>query len=101
MNLYRIFKPQFITFEYWDEYGNQYADIVDGTPFVDRPYTEAEAMHALRTERNLRLENSDYTQLSDVNLTEAQVEAWRVYRQELRDITDGLVWNVTQWPTKP
>ena len=44
MNLYRIFKPQYITFEYWDDYGNQYADIVEGTPFVDRPYTEAEAM---------------------------------------------------------
>jgi hypothetical protein len=36
-----------------------------------------------------------------VNLSEAQVEAWRVYRQELRDITDGLVWNVTTWPAKP
>jgi len=58
-------------------------------------------MDALRTERNMRLVNSDYTQLPDVNLTEAQVEAWRVYRQELRDITDNLVWNVTTWPVKP
>jgi hypothetical protein len=58
-------------------------------------------MDALRTERNMRLVNSDYTQLPDVNLTAAQVEAWRVYRQELRDITDNLVWNMTQWPVKP
>ena len=58
-------------------------------------------MQALRTERNLRLVNSDYTQLPDVTLTEAQVEAWRVYRQELRDITENIVWNVTTWPARP
>ena len=101
MNLYRIFQPQFITFEYWDDYGNQYADIVEGTPFVDRPYTEAEALDALRTERTRRLEACDYTQLPDVGIEPDTVALWRTYRQELRDITDGLVWNVTQWPAKP
>ena len=99
--IYRIFDPATITYSYWDEYGESYLVLPDGVTAEDRPYTEAEAMDALRTERNLRLVNSDYTQLPDVNLTEAQVEAWRVYRQELRDITDGLVWNVTQWPVKP
>ena len=99
--IYRIYNPKTITFSYFDEYGEAYATLPEGADVEERPYTEAEAMNGLRTERNLRLVNSDYTQLPDVNLTEAQVEAWRVYRQELRDITDGLVWNVTQWPTKP
>ena len=101
MNLYRIFKPQFITFEYWDEYGNQYADIVEGTSFVDRPYTEAEAMDALRLVRNGKLADCDYTQLPDVGLDAQTVAEWQTYRQALRDITDGLMWNVTTWPVKP
>jgi hypothetical protein len=99
--IYRIYNPVAISYEYFDEYGEQYAVLPDGADVEERPYTEAEAMDALRTERNLRLVNSDYTQLPDVTLTEAQVEAWRVYRQELRDITENIVWNVTQWPSRP
>ena len=99
--IFRIYDPIAITYEYYDDVGEWYPTLPVGADVEERPYTEAEAMHALRTERNLRLENSDYTQLPDVNLTEAQVEAWRLYRQELRDITNGLVWNVTQWPAKP
>ena len=99
--IYRIYKPVTISYEYFDEYGEEYAVLPDGADVEERPFTEAEAMDALRTERNLRLVNSDYTQLPDVNLTEAQVEAWRVYRQELRDITENIVWNVTQWPSRP
>jgi hypothetical protein len=99
--IFRIYNPSAITYEYFDEYGEEYAVLPDGADVEERPYTEAEAMQALRTERNMRLVNSDYTQLPDVNLTEAQVEAWRVYRQELRDITENIVWNVTTWPSKP
>lgn len=99
--IYRIYDPVNITYDYFDEYGEWYPTIPEGADVENRPYTEAEAMAAFRTERNMRLFNSDYTQLPDVNLTEAQVEAWRVYRQELRDITDGLVWNTTTWPVKP
>ena len=99
--IYRIYDPQNITYAYFDEYGEYYPVLPDGADVEERPLTEAQAMQALRTERNLRLVNSDYTQLPDVNLTEAQVEAWRVYRQELRDITENIVWNVTTWPAKP
>ena len=99
--IFRIYKPSAITYEYFDEYGEQYEAPHEGADVEERPYTEAEALDALRTERNMRLVNSDYTQLPDVNLTEAQVEAWRVYRQELRDITENIVWNVTTWPSKP
>jgi hypothetical protein len=99
--IYRIYNPVAISYEYFDEYGEYYPVLPDGADVEERPLTEAQAMQALRTERNLRLVNSDYTQLPDVNLTEAQVEAWRVYRQELRDITENIVWNVTTWPAKP
>jgi len=99
--IYRIYNPVAISYEYFDEYGEQYAVLPDGADVEERPLTEAQAMQALRTERNLRLVNSDYTQLPDVTLTEAQVEAWRLYRQELRDITENIVWNVTTWPSKP
>ncbi len=99
--IYRIYNPVAISYEYFDEYGEQYAVLPDGADVEERPLTEAQAMDALRTERNLRLVNSDYTQLPDVNLSEPQVEAWRVYRQELRDITENIVWNVTQWPSRP
>ncbi len=99
--IYRIYNPVAISYEYFDEYGEYYSVLPDGADVEERPYTEAEAMQALRTERNLRLVNSDYTQLPDVNLSEAQVEAWRVYRQELRDITKNIVWNATTWPSKP
>ena len=51
--------------------------------------------------RNAKLVACDYTQLPDVNLTPAAVEAWRIYRQELRDITDNLEWGVTTWPVAP
>ena len=101
MILYRIFNPEYMTIEYWDEYGEQYADIVEGTPYTDRPYTEAEALDAVRAVRNTKLVDCDYTQLPDVGLTPEQVAAWQVYRQQLRDITEGLQWNVTTWPTKP
>jgi hypothetical protein len=99
--IYRIYNPVAISYEYFDEYGEYYPVLPDGADVEERPLTEAQAMQALRTERNLRLVNSDYTQLPDVTLTEAQVEAWREYRQELRDITGNIVWNVTQWPSRP
>jgi hypothetical protein len=101
MILYRIYVPETITTELWDEYGEQYHVAPADAVIVDRPYGPAEAMDALRAVRNGRLVACDYTQLPDVNLTPAQVEAWRIYRQELRDITDGLEWNVTTWPIAP
>lgn len=54
----------------------------------------------LRRERDRLLAASDYTQMPDAPLTAAQRNAWRSYRQSLRDLpaTDptSLV-----WPTAP
>ena len=59
------------------------------------------AMQQLRTKRNRLIAETDYLALSDQTLSDDM----STYRQELRDITNGLttvedVNNVT-WPTKP
>ena len=55
----------------------------------------------LRSDRNSRLQETDFYALSDVTMSDAM----KTYRQELRDITEGIV-TVEQarkvvWPTKP
>ena len=61
----------------------------------------ARALADLRAKRNRLLAETDYYALSDVTMSDDM----KTYRQELRDITNGLttvedVNNVT-WPTKP
>ena len=48
------------------------------------------AMADLRSKRNTLLSASDWTQLPDTTLTNAQKQAWMQYRTELRNITNGL-----------
>lgn len=52
----------------------------------------------VRTERNQKLAETDWTALSDVTMSDEMI----AYRQALRDITtqDGFPNEVT-WPTKP
>jgi hypothetical protein len=40
--------------------------------------------------RNVLLNESDWSQVSDNSLSEIQREQWREYRQELRDITNNV-----------
>lgn len=60
---------------------------------------DAEQAKRVRDERNKRLVDCDWTQLSDAPVDAA---VWATYRQELRDITSqaGFPWEVV-WPTKP
>jgi hypothetical protein len=53
----------------------------------------------VRTDRNQRLADCDWTQLSDAPVDEM---AWAVYRQQLRDVTTqvGFPWDVV-WPDSP
>lgn len=47
---------------------------------------------------------SDWTQLSDAQLTDAKKTEWSTYRQALRDITTHENWpnmNDSDWPNKP
>jgi len=59
----------------------------------------AQKLVSVRAERNERLTNSDWTQLSDAPVDKA---AWATYRQALRDITAqaGFPWTI-DWPVAP
>lgn len=80
----------------------------DGTNFTD-PDTRTDqekfndSLDILRAKRNIRLNNSDWTQSRDVNLSNN--DEWTTYRQSLRDITKGLKTiadiEAVTWPTKP
>ncbi len=72
-------------------------------------YTEGElaeinAQNAqeIRSERNTKLTESDWTQLNDTPLDNDSKVEWTVYRQALRDLPSqaGFPHNVV-WPTKP
>ena len=68
----------------------------------DITYTDEELAASAVSRRDSELLHSDWTQLPDVPLTTEQVEAWRVYRQELRDITDQPGFPRTiNWPVPP
>jgi hypothetical protein len=56
----------------------------------------------MRTQRNFRLMQSDWSQLPDAKITAEKKTEWVTYRQALRDITDqaGFPWTIT-WPTQP
>lgn len=53
----------------------------------------------VRKERDRRLAQSDWTQLPDVPL--ATKEAWAVYRQQLRDVTEQADPLGVAWPVAP
>ena len=59
------------------------------------------AIAKLRQERNRLLAETDFYALSDVTMSEDM----ETYRQELRDLPDGLTTveevNTVTWPTKP
>ena len=63
------------------------------------------AMADLRSKRDRLLASCDYTVLQDSTFTDAQVAEWVVYRQALRDITNGLTTKdeveSVVFPTKP
>lgn len=60
---------------------------------------DAEQAESVRTDRNKRLADTDWTQLTDAPVNSS---AWGTYRQNLRNITEqsGFPWEVT-WPTQP
>ena len=57
------------------------------------------AAATIRTERNAKLTESDWTQVADAPVDQA---AWATYRQALRDIPaqSGFP-NTVDWPTQP
>ena len=63
------------------------------------------AIAGLRSKRNSLIASSDWTVLSDSPLSETEKTAWLEYRQDLRDITEGVNTvakvNAVVFPDKP
>jgi len=63
------------------------------------------AIAGLRSKRNALIASSDWTVLSDSPLSETEKTAWLEYRQDLRDITEGVNTvakvNAVVFPDKP
>jgi hypothetical protein len=73
-------------------------EFIDGSWVNPNPITIDLAL-SVRTQRNILLEESDWTQLSD---TPVNKQAWVTYRQELRDIPNQSGFPSTiVWPLKP
>ena len=83
--------------------GPIFTDNADGTAVQQEAayklQKDAEQASIIRSDRNKRLADCDWTQLPD---STADKPAWAVYRQALRDVTAqaGFPWNVT-WPNEP
>ena len=68
---------------------------VDAIPSVSESELK---LRDLRTTRNAMLAETDWMANSDVTMS----DAWRTYRQALRDITDSATsLDDVTWPTKP
>jgi hypothetical protein len=64
---------------------------------------DAEQAKSVRTSRDEKLKDCDWTQVADA-LLDAPVDkaVWATYRQALRDVTTqtGFPWTI-EWPTQP
>lgn len=66
-----------------------------------RAKVDADCAARIRADRNRKLTECDWTQLSDSPLSDADKVAWAAYRQALRELPEqpGFPWNVV-WPVK-
>lgn len=105
MNIYRIrIQADILRIEYWDDLGNQYQEPLPAEATVQDKPTPAEAMEELRLCRTARLIECDWTQLEDAPLTPAQKEAYKEYRQALRDYpatVNEVAWTAAPYPQPP
>jgi len=62
-------------------FNDVYNRTINGTSF---------SVDTLRAQRKHLLSDSDWTVLPDCGLSESKVNEWKVYRQKLRDITNGI-----------
>jgi hypothetical protein len=70
----------------------------DGSDFSD-PVPYVPDINEARLIRNRHLENSDWTHVSDSQLSESKKTEWKVYRQALRDVPASHPDHT--WPTEP
>lgn len=63
-----------------------------------------DALKILRIKRDRLLRESDWTQLQDAPISQTSQEAWRTYRQALRDLPAELgekKLSEVKWPERP
>jgi len=72
---------------YFIEAPSPYHKIVNGDYVLDEEGT-ANYWKAVRTFRNKLIAQTDWTQLSDVTISQEEAEKWLLVRQELRNITN-------------
>lgn len=66
------------------------------------PPTTEKLLERLRRERDRLLTISDWTQMPDAPLDDTQRAAWRVYRQQLRDLPETITGPADMiWPEPP
>lgn len=73
---------------------------VDMTPEAIAAATDAQ-WNAVRSTRDKRLADSDWTQLPDVPLSAEKKAEWATYRQGLRDVTNQTDPFDIVWPVQP
>lgn len=56
---------------------------------------------SIRSTRNKKLQESDWTQVDDAPLSNVEKAAWASYRQALRDITNQADPFAIEWPQAP
>lgn len=59
--------------------------------------TLEEDQRVLRQQRNFRLQECDWTQLPDINISDSDAAAWLEYRQALRNMTEDSNFAVDPW----
>jgi len=63
---------------------------------------DASKLRVVRAKRDKLLQESDWTQMvSDIPMSEAKKEEWRIYRQALRDLPNTVDLNNIIYPQKP
>ena len=89
-----------------EDYNNEKQRIQDE---LDAFETSRDYWEELRVLRNQRLSDCDWTQVADVQLSDAQKAEWTLYRRQLRDLPENITdskplvldQNHPSWPTKP
>ena len=89
----------------WSDALSAFTNTWEQVPFTPEEIEKASEaqMQVLIQRRNMLLQACDWTQLPDVPLTPEQVEAWRVYRQALRDWPESVTdpFNPPPFPVSP
>lgn len=76
----------------------------DGNSIEDQPLPDKVRLDEIRTARNAKLAQTDWTQISDSSVTGSKKAAWTLYRKALRDITTTQPMATLEtivWPTEP